>query len=158
MSRGRAWIRALVVASVVVALDQITKAVIEENLAPGERLDVLGPIELTHVTNTGIAFGLAGGEGVAIIGLTVVALAAIVALFAREPTRPGAWLAIGLLIGGALGNLIDRVAKDAVTDFVSLPAWPSFNVADIAITVGVVALAWALLRESSGHRGEGVEP
>ncbi len=81
------------------------------------------------------------------IALTVAALALILVLFAREGSRPGMWVAIGLLTGGALGNLADRVRIDAVTDFIDLPAWPPFNLADVAITAGVATLAWIYLRE-----------
>ena len=67
--------------------------------------------------------------------------------FLRDPTRPWSWLAIGLLAGGAIGNLIDRVFRDAVVDYIDLPAWPSFNVADIAITLGAVILVLAAFAE-----------
>ena len=82
------------------------------------------------------------------IALTVAALALILVLFAREPTRPGMWIAVGLLAGGAFGNLADRVRADAVTDFVDIGPWPPFNLADVSITAGVAVLAWAFLRES----------
>jgi signal peptidase II len=68
-------------------------------------------------------------------------------LFQRNPTRPGMWIAVGLLAGGAIGNLADRVRADAVTDYIQLPHWPAFNLADIAVTVGVIILALAYLRE-----------
>jgi signal peptidase II len=145
----RAWRRAGALCGLVVLADQATKAAIEANLVPGEDVEVLGPLELTSAHNTGIAFGLAGGSGAEVILLTLAALALIVALFARNPQRPGTWLAIGLLTGGALGNLADRARVDAVTDFIDLPAWPPFNLADVAITLGVAVLAWAYLREPS---------
>lgn len=147
MSRGRAWIQALLLASAVVVADQVTKSMVENRLAIGEQVDVIGPLQLTNVGNTGIAFGLAGGGGLAIILLTLVALALIIGVFARDPLRRGVWLAVGLLLGGAVGNLIDRIAHEAVTDFIKFPKWPSFNLADIAITVGVILLGWAFLRE-----------
>lgn len=153
MSRGRAWAFALLLAVAVTVADQLSKAAIEDRLVIGERVDVLGPLQLTNVGNTGIAFGLAGGGGKAIIFLTVVALILIVVLFARDPLRRGAWPAMGLLVGGAVGNLIDRIAHEAVTDFIKLPMWPSFNLADIAITCGVVLLAWSFLRDPKGSDG-----
>ncbi len=134
-------------AAFVVLCDQVSKSIIENNLVLGERVDVIGPLELTHVGNTGIAFGLAGGGGLAIVALTLAALALIVAVFAHNPRRPGMWIAIGFLAGGAIGNLVDRISREAVTDFVKLPMWPSFNLADVAITIGVVILAWTFLRE-----------
>ena len=76
-------------------------------------------------------------------------------LFARNPARPGMWLATGLLAGGAIGNLTDRVRADAVTDFVDLPPWPPFNLADVAITAGVLLLVFLYLRDSERERGGG---
>ena len=150
MSRGRAWASALSLAVVVAVADQLSKSAIESRLVIGERVDVLGPLQLTNVGNTGIAFGLAGGGGKAIIFLTLIALALILVLFGRDPQRRGGWLAVGLLLGGAAGNLIDRIAHEAVTDFIKLPMWPSFNLADIAITLGVILLAWSFLRDPQG--------
>jgi signal peptidase II len=147
MSRARAWVSATLVAVLVVAADQITKSLVEANITVGERVDVLGPIQLTNVGNTGIAFGLAGGGGTVLVALALLTLVLVIGFFARDPGRRGIWLAIGLLVGGAAGNLIDRIAHEAVTDFIKIGPWPTFNVADIAITLGVVLLAWALIRE-----------
>lgn len=158
MTRGRAWILALSLAACVALVDQLAKQAVESRLVIGERVDVIGPLQLTNVGNTGIAFGLAGGGGKAIVFLTIVALAMIVVLFARDPLRRGAWLAVGLLLGGAAGNLIDRIAHEAVTDFIKLPMWPSFNLADVAITVGVILLAWSFLRDPHGDAGHGAGP
>src|SRR5690606_8762285 len=154
MTGRRAWAQALLLAGVVIAADQATKTLVENRLALGERVDVLGPLQLTNIGNTGIAFGLAGGGGRAIVLLTVLALALIIGVFARDPARRGVWLAVGLLLGGAAGNLIDRIAHEAVTDFIKLPMWPAFNLADIAITVGVIMLGWAYLREPRDGAGQ----
>lgn len=135
-----AWRRALALAGAVVALDQIVKQVAISELAGGERVDLVLGFDLRIVTNTGIAFGLLGNGQAVVIAVTAAALALILAHFARGPTRPGLWLAVGLLVGGALGNLADRVRADAVTDFVDPPLWPAFNLADVAITVGIVLL------------------
>lgn len=143
----RAWRLAGALCGLVVVLDQATKAVVEANLVPGEDVDVLGPIGLTLAHNRGIAFGMASGGGAALIALTVAALVFVGVLFARDPARPGMWIAMGLLVGGALGNLADRVRADAVTDYVDILAWPPFNVADVAITLGVAVLAFSYLRE-----------
>jgi signal peptidase II len=142
----RAWLLAGALCALVVALDQGAKAIVEARMVPGEHVDVLGPLKLTLTHNSGVAFGLAGGGGLGLVLLTVAALAFVGFLFARNPTRPGMWIAVGLLAGGALGNLIDRVRIDSVTDFIDLPLWPPFNVADAAITVGVAILAFIYLR------------
>ncbi len=137
----RAWLLAGALAAVVVALDQVAKAVVEANLVTGEQVEVLGPLELTLSHNRGVAFGLASGGGAVLILFTVAALTLVGFLFARYPTRPWMWVAVGLLTGGALGNLADRVIEGAVTDYVDFLAWPPFNLADVAIVVGVVLLA-----------------
>jgi signal peptidase II len=145
---ARAWIRAAALGLLVVALDQTAKALIEADLVPGEHVDVLGPLGLTLAHNNGVAFGLASGGGAALIALTVVALGLVIVLFARNPSRPGMWIAVGLLAGGALGNLTDRVRADAVTDYVDVLSWPPFNLADVAITLGVVVLAMSYVSEA----------
>jgi signal peptidase II len=132
----------------VVAADQAAKAVIEAHLVVGEEVDVLGPLGLTLSHNRGVAFGLAGGAGAPLIAITLAALGVVLYLFARNPSRPGMWVATGLLAGGAIGNLVDRVRADAVTDFVDLAPWPPFNLADVAITAGVVLLVLLYLRDS----------
>jgi signal peptidase II len=127
--------------------------VIEARLVPGEEVDVLGPLGLTLSHNRGVAFGLAGGAGAPLIVLTVVALGVVAYLFARNPTRPGMWVATGLLAGGAIGNLVDRVRAGEVTDYVDLSPWPAFNLADVAITIGVLALVYVLeRRDGTDHR------
>jgi signal peptidase II len=133
--------------ALVVVLDQAAKAAIEANLVPGEQVDVLGPLSLTLAHNDGVAFGLASGGGIALVVLTIVALFFVGVLFARNPTRPGMWVAIGLLAGGALGNLIDRLRTGEVTDYLDVLSWPPFNLADVAITLGVVVLALSYLTE-----------
>lgn len=150
--RNRPWLLAGALCGLVVLADRVAKAAIEANLVPGERVEFLGPLKLTYTHNTGVAFGLAGGGGALLIVTMLAALALIVYLFARNPSRPVMWIAIGLLAGGALGNLIDRIRVGAVTDFIDLPLWPAFNIADVAITSGVVLLAWIFLSEGA-HDG-----
>jgi signal peptidase II len=145
--RVRAWRLALALCGLVVAVDQAAKAVIEAELAIGERVEVFPGIHLTDVHNEGVAFGLAAGGGTGVIVLVLVALGLILALFARNADRPGIWIPIGLLTGGALGNLADRVRIDAVTDFIELPVWPAFNLADVAIVAGVAGLGLVFLEE-----------
>jgi signal peptidase II len=145
--RVRAWRLAGALCGVVVAVDQASKAIVQSSLVPGESVDVLPGLQITDVHNTGVAFGLAGGAGIGVILLAVAALVLILATFARDPRRRGLWIPIGLLAGGALGNLADRIRMDSVTDFIDLPLWPAFNLADIAIVAGVVGLALLLMRE-----------
>ncbi|HWT90593.1 MAG TPA: signal peptidase II [Solirubrobacterales bacterium] len=152
---ARAWSLAGVLCGVVFAADQAAKAAVEANLFPGEDVEVLGPIGLTLSYNRGVAFGLAGGAGAGLILLTVVSLAVIGYLFARNATRPGAWVATGLLAGGALGNLADRVRADAVTDYIDVGSWPAFNVADVAITCGVVLLVLLYVRDAEPGADDG---
>jgi signal peptidase II len=144
---ARAWRLAGALCGLVVVIDQGAKALVEANLVPGEHIDVLGPLSLTLAHNRGVAFGLASGGGAALVALTVAALLFVGVLFARNPTRPGIWVAVGLLAGGALGNLADRVRAGAVTDYVDVLSWPPFNLADVAITLGVLALALSYIGE-----------
>lgn len=147
-SSARSWALAGALCALVLAADQITKAVVEAELVPGEYVEVLGPLELTLSHNKGVAFGLAGGAGIGLVLLTVAALGLIGYLFARNPGRPGMWVASGLVAGGALGNLADRVFAGEVTDYIAVGSWPPFNLADIAITCGVVLLAWIYVRDA----------
>jgi signal peptidase II len=135
-------------AAVVLVADQVAKAVIEAQLVPGEQVDVLGPLGLTLAHNRGVAFGLAGGAGVPLILVTLAALGVVGYLFARDPARPWMWIAAGLLAGGAIGNLADRIRAGEVTDFVDVLSWPPFNLADLAITAGVLMLVFIYLREA----------
>lgn len=144
---ARAWRFAGALCGLVVVADQAAKALVEHNLTPGEDVEVLGPLELTLTHNTGVAFGLASGGGLRLVLLTALALGIVAYVFSRNPTRPGLWVAAGLLAGGALGNLADRVRVDAVTDYIQVGSWPAFNLADIAVTVGVVVLAVSFLHE-----------
>lgn len=154
-ARGRSWRLAGALGGLVVVADQATKALVEASLVPGERVELLGPLQLTLAHNRGVAFGLASGGGALLIGLTVAALLFVAVLFAREPGRRGMWAAVGLLAGGAVGNLVDRVRAGEVTDFVDFLGWPPFNLADVAITLGVVALALIYMREPEGGGGGG---
>jgi signal peptidase II len=145
---ARAWCLSGALCGLVAAADQAIKAAIEHNLVPGEQVDVFGPLDLTLSHNRGVAFGLAGGGGVGLVLVTVVALGVVGYLFARDPTRPWMWVASGLLAGGALGNLADRVRAGVVTDYVDIATWPPFNLADTAITVGVAMLVLIYLRDA----------
>ena len=140
------WV-ALIAAAVIVA-DQISKALITSNIDHLEKIDVIGPLQFTLTYNDGVAFGLAGGGGIFVILLSVVALVALGVFVSSAPEKNGTWIAGGLILGGAVGNLIDRVRIGHVTDFILLPHWPAFNLADCAITVGVILLAFTLIMDS----------
>lgn len=139
------YLRAAAVAGLVVAADQGTKALVRAGMDRGEEDPIFPALKLVNVRNTGVAFGfLSDGGGALIAGVTAVAMAALLVFFVLHRHRPLAWLPVGLLLGGAVGNLIDRIAEGAVTDFLKIPKWPAFNVADIAITFGVLALLYVL--------------
>jgi signal peptidase II len=142
--RTAAFSRAGLVIAAVIGLDQLTKHTVASGIAVGEHRNVLFGVRLVHVRNKGVAFGFFSGGGTVVLLFTVAALALLVGYLALRPERPWLWLPTGLLIGGAVGNLIDRLANGAVTDFIKLPFWPAFNVADTAITFGVLALLWVL--------------
>jgi signal peptidase II len=150
LTRSQAWIRALLVTGGVVALDQVTKQIAIENLAGRLPVDLPLSFHLTIVHNTGIAFGRLGGGGAGVsvfAGLTVLGL---IIWLTVSPARPWQWLAVGLLVGGALGNLADRARLGAVVDFVDPPLWPTFNLADVAVTAGVLALLYSVIRADPG--------
>jgi signal peptidase II len=150
--RAGAFARAGVLAAVVIGLDQLTKAAVRSGIQEGDQHKFLPGVQLVHVRNTGVAFSLFAGGGGVVLGLTLVALVALVGYLAWRPGRPWLWVPTGLLIGGAIGNLIDRVVNGAVTDFIKLPLWPAFNVADMSITFGVLALLWVLEGPKSDGR------
>jgi signal peptidase II len=149
-SSSRAWRLAGALCGLVVVLDQAAKAIVENNLVPGQQVDVLGPFGLTLSHNQGVAFGLASGSSAPLVAFALVALAVVGFILHRNPTLPRIWVAAGLIAGGALGNLADRLRAGAVTDYVEIGSWPPFNLADVAITAGVVLLALIFLREEGG--------
>ena len=142
--RTAAFARAVIVAAVVIALDQLTKHTVATGIASGEEKKFLPLVHLVHVRNTGVAFSIFSGGGTLVLVFTLLALALLVGYLALHPERPWLWVPTGMLVGGAIGNLIDRIANGAVTDFIKLPHWPAFNVADMSITFGVLALLWVL--------------
>jgi len=154
------WAVFLGLAAVIVALDQVTKAWLTSFLAPGESVDVIGNlVRLVHGQNNGGLFGLFSGQALpfAIVSLVVVAL--IVAYHARSGRNPYLSVTLGLLLGGALGNLIDRVRLGYVVDFVDAGLgdlrWYTFNVADAAISVAILLLLAASIWPSVARRASG---
>lgn len=156
---GRAWLSMTVVAALVVGADQLSKAAIRSALSPGETRDLVLGVDLGHVTNDGIAFGLLDGAADAVVlAVTAGALILVSVWFAFAAAKPLVWLGAGLLVGGAIGNLVDRLRLDAVTDFIDPSFWPAFNLADVAITVGVVVLALVAIADGGDQaRGPHVD-
>lgn len=145
------------VASAVFTLDQVTKAWIVLNLAPFSppRSDVLGTwLSLEYSENRGVAFGLLGGLGPLIVIAPVVVVTVLAALYLKT-TTPALWqsIGVGLLLGGAVGNLADRTRLGYVVDFISIGRWPNFNVADSAITIGagILIAGWMLMDGALGN-------
>jgi len=142
----------------IVVADQLSKAWIRTNLPEGRSLFETGFLRITHVHNTGAAFGLFPDQSfaliiVALIGITAILVYALV-IYHRFP-----WLdsmlsksALGLVLGGAVGNLIDRLRFGYVTDFIDFGFWPAFNIADSAITVGVIIFACSFLRLAQAEK------
>jgi signal peptidase II len=149
-----AWRRALGVCGVVVLVDQVSKAIVTSSIQVNHAEHLILGFRITNTQNTGLAFGIGQGSGIVVLGVTIAALALVLLWFAIDPSRPGLWLAVGLLAGGALGNLADRVRADAVTDFIDPPFWATFNLADVAITLGAVVLVLSSLGpEREGEAG-----
>jgi signal peptidase II len=140
--------RAAITAAVVVVLDQATKQLVDARIERGEQVGVFPGLELTNSRNTGVAFGALEGGGLLVAVLIGLSLTLLVGYFVLHRDMPWLWLPVGLLLGGALGNLIDRAREGAVIDFIDPVAWPAFNVADSCIVVGVFSLLWVVERQS----------
>lgn len=149
----RGWALALGCAAIVMAVDQIAKQIAVSAVSPGRPVEIIFGIEISNVRNKGVAFGLLGGGGDAVVIVTVATMGLLLAYFALHADRPGLWFVVGLVIGGALGNLADRVRAGAAIDFIDPPLWPAFNLADVAIVGGVIWLAFWLL--SPDHQSDG---
>lgn len=135
------WLRVALVLAAVVAADQLTKHAVNADIAQGDERKLLPGIELVNTRNHGVAFGFLPGSHIAITILIAVALVALLVYFALHTRERLIWLPTGMLIGGAVGNVVDRVRIGSVTDFIKLPlGWPPFNLADMSITFGVLIL------------------
>ena len=138
-------------ALLVIAVDQLSKLWIRSNLPLGQSLPITDWVKLTHVSNTGSAFGLFPGQSffLTIVAITGIAFLLVLAFYGYRwlpfLNNIWSWVALGLILGGTIGNLIDRIRFGGVTDFVDFGFWPAFNAADSAIVVGVVMLACRLL-------------
>jgi signal peptidase II len=141
------WLWALLTAIVVLTIDQLAKLAVRESIAPGETRSLLPGVKLVDTRNRGIAFGLELGSHWLVTVLIALSLLVLLLYFARNSARPLLWLSTGMLLGGALGNVLDRIRAGSVTDFVKLPlGWPPFNLADAAITIGVLLLILTIER------------
>ncbi|HST01130.1 MAG TPA: signal peptidase II [Usitatibacter sp.] len=165
MPENRRWTLWLVLSAAVVAADLATKAWVSHVFTPGDVLEVTPFFNLVLTHNTGAAFSfLAGAGGWQRWFFTAIAIAISAAIVMLLPRQRDAWMsaALALVLGGALGNLYDRLTLGRVVDFVQLHAggyyWPAFNVADSAITVGVVLLVWDSLRGRRVQRTQGGSP
>jgi signal peptidase II len=141
------------VAAVVLVLDQVTKLLVDGNIARGDSAELILGIRLVNVRNTGVAFSSFQGSG-ALIGVIVgIALIALLVYFSRNASKPLVWLPTGMLLGGAIGNVVDRIREGGVIDFIKVvDFWPAFNVADSAITIGVLLLLlWVMERRGAPH-------
>jgi signal peptidase II len=149
----------LVVALAAAAADQLTKAVVSSQLALGDAVEILGPLSIHHVQNTGIAFGLFADATSVVIVLTAAAITALVVFFARSGRRhPLLPVAVGLVLGGSLSNLVDRLRLGHVTDFLDFDYWPAFNLADTFIVVGVALLFLCFVAADRSSATVGTSP
>lgn len=148
--------RAALTAIAVIVLDQLAKWLAFSATDSGDALNVIPGLTISQTRNTGIAFGFFSGRPWLVLGLMAAALAVLLWFYAGHRTRPVLWLATGLLMGGALGNAIDRIALGYVRDFVNLPNFPSFNLADAAITCGVIVLVLAAESKDETSEADGV--
>jgi signal peptidase II len=139
--------RAALVALAMLAIDQLTKRAVRHGIVPGEEHRLLPGVQLVDARNHGVAFGFLPGDHLAVTIVIGLALLALLAYFARHAARPLIWLPTGMLVGGALGNIVDRIRDGSVTDFIKLPlGWPPFNLADASITLGVLLLVLVIER------------
>ena len=148
------YVLALVVG--VLAFDQLTKRVVTQNLALGESWPAEGFFRITRVANTGSAFGLFGGHNMLLTVASILGVAVILWFMRASGESLVVRTSLGLMLAGAVGNLIDRVSLGYVTDFIDVGPWYIFNVADSAIVVGVAALLFAAIA-SRGSRKETAE-
>jgi len=142
MTRERGWTLALATVGAVVLVDQMTKAWVRASVAPHEKVNVFFLLDITRVKNTGVAFGALSGSGALVFVAVLIAMVVLLAYFATHIAQPGLWLPVGMVFGGAVGNLADRVRIDGVTDFIDPVLWPAFNFADMAIVLGVLGVLY----------------
>ena len=166
MTSGRRWSLVAGAALVVVLLDQLSKAWAVHRLEDGSVVRVFWTLQFLYAQNKGMAFSKGTGMG-PVIGLVAVGIAVVVAFSARKLRSPLALVLCGIVIGGALGNVVDRATRvqaggkfmsGAVVDFIDLQWWPVFNVADMAVVCGGIALAVLLVRTPEEPAQAGSDP
>ena len=140
------WVALVVIALVTIVADQVTKLIARNSFTPNDPFEVLPFFHFTNTINTGIAFGQFRDNQIIVIAGSVIAIAFMLIYFGRSGGRHSLLpVAIGLLVGGATSNLFDRIAQGHVTDFLEVSHFPVFNLADAAITAGVIGLLITLL-------------
>lgn len=144
MSREAAWRHAAIGAAIFVVLDQVTKQAVIASIRRGDSVNVFFGLNLTNTRNRGVAFGALAGRGWLVPALTLVALSLLIGYFIVRAERPWLWLPVGIIVGGALGNLADRARDGAVIDFIDPAFWPAFNLADTGIVLGILALLYVV--------------
>ncbi len=147
---ARSWPLDIFLAVLIVAtfvVDQVSKSLVRDNLLIGRSIPAEGFFRITHTSNTGSAFGLFPNQTTLLMLASILGIG-ILMFFFRKQHIPGVWLrtSLGLLLGGAAGNLADRITLGEVTDFIDIGVWPIFNFADSSVMVGLAILAWFLLR------------
>ena len=153
------WIALALVAGSAVVADQLTKWVVARQLSLGDAVEVVWIFSIHHLHNTGIAFGLFSDSTTVVIGLTIGAVAGMLVFFSRAAQRhPLLPVSLGLVIGGSVANLIDRVRLGHVMDFLDLDYWPAFNLADTFIVVGVALLFTSLVSADRSSARVGTAP
>jgi signal peptidase II len=160
LAAGRAqWIGLGLVAAAAATADQLTKSLVASQLRLGDSVDLVGPFTIHHVRNTGIAFGLFADATSIVIVLTAAAIGALLVFFARSARRHALLpAAVGLVLGGSVSNLADRLRLGHVTDFLDLDYWPAFNLADTFIVVGVALLFLSFVAADRSSAAVGTSP
>lgn len=139
--------RFLLVIAVVLAADQLSKYLIRANFVLGESLPVIDSFfHLTYVENPGAAFGFLANKTVFFVILTIIIVTALIVTSVKMKDKHSlSYYALALVVGGALGNFWDRLSKGTVTDMFDFRIWPVFNIADMALVVGLLYIAYRLL-------------
>jgi signal peptidase II len=143
-SRAGGWARMLAALAVAIGVDQLTKQIAIASVERGDSVNVFLGLDIANTRNSGVAFGALQDSGSIVTALIALALLALVAYFAANAASPWLWLPAGLMLGGALGNLLDRAREGAVIDFIDPMAWPAFNLADACIVAGVLGLLFVV--------------
>ena len=155
---GRSDVTALVVLILTLMADQATKGLVTRTMSPGQSIPDEGIVRATYVVNSGSAFGLFPDQTLFLTFASLVGIGVLLFFYRTHPVDSFVLrLSLGLMLGGAMGNLIDRVRLGHVVDFIDVGAWPVFNLADSSIVVGLIGLMWIVTSAKYGQRAP-VEP